>query len=116
MVLQTCVFTSAEVVWRTLSKFLVVTEEFVYVAEMNAISDETDGANPIEEPPKKNSREELKFKRSQAVPQYGDKLLQRLNEFRKKNMFYDVTLKTADGDLAAHKVVLAACGGMFRFV
>jgi len=94
----------------------VVTEEFVYVAEMSAISDETDGANPIEEPPKKNSREELKFKCSQAVPQYGDKLLQRLNEFRKKNMFYDVTLKTADGDLAAHKVVLAACGGMFRFV
>ena len=57
----------------------------------------------------------LTFTWFQEVPQYGDKLLQRLNGFRQKNMFYDVTLKATDQDLAAHKVVLAACGGMFRY-
>ena len=56
----------------------------------------------------------VKFQWCQEVSQYGDKLLQRLNNFRKKNMFYDVTLQAADASLAAHKVVLAACGGMFR--
>nr|CAB3244013.1 proteoglycan 4 [Phallusia mammillata] len=56
----------------------------------------------------------VQFKWNQEVAQYGDKLLQRLDEFRKKNMFFDVTLKAYDVDLAAHKVVLAACGGMFR--
>ena len=58
--------------------------------------------------------ERLKFQWLQEVPQYGDKLLRRLDDFRKKSMFYDVTLKTSGADLAAHKVVLAACGGMFR--
>ena len=58
--------------------------------------------------------ERLKFQLRQEVPQFGDKLLQRLDEFRKKNMCYDVTLKATDADLAAHKVVLALCGGMFR--
>uniref|UniRef100_H2Z7E1 BTB domain-containing protein n=1 Tax=Ciona savignyi TaxID=51511 RepID=H2Z7E1_CIOSA len=56
----------------------------------------------------------LSFKFHQEVPKYGDKLLKRLDEFRKKNLYFDVKLKTLDEELVAHKVVLAACGGVFR--
>ena len=71
--------------------------------------------SPDKNPEKGATMEILKFRWHQEVAQYGDKLLQRLDEFRKKNVFYDVTLKTTDEALAAHKVVLAACGGMFRY-
>ena len=49
------------------------------------------------------------------VEDYGDKLRTRLSEFRKNNLYYDVTLKmTAGEEMCAHKVVLVACGGVFR--
>ncbi|XP_076818252.1 uncharacterized protein LOC143464053 [Clavelina lepadiformis] len=75
------------------------------------MGDEINGVNNNEI---KSTIENIKFKWTQEVPQYGHKLLQRLDEFRNKHIFYDVTLKTIDEDLSAHKVVLAACGGMFR--
>uniref|UniRef100_F6W9P9 BTB domain-containing protein n=2 Tax=Ciona intestinalis TaxID=7719 RepID=F6W9P9_CIOIN len=56
----------------------------------------------------------VKFKFVQEVTQYGDKLLKRLDEFRRKNLYYDVRIKTIDDEFVAHKVVLAACGGVFR--
>ncbi|XP_002131203.2 uncharacterized protein LOC100178067 [Ciona intestinalis] len=56
----------------------------------------------------------VKFKFVQEVTQYGDKLLKRLDEFRRKNLYYDVRIKTIDDKFVAHKVVLAACGGVFR--
>ena len=58
--------------------------------------------------------EATKFLWSQSVPSYSEKLLGRLTEFRKNGVFYDVTLLLQDGKLFAHKIVLIACGGVFR--
>jgi len=60
--------------------------------------------------------ENISFRWSQEIPQYGSKLLHRLDEFRRKNMYYDVVLKTNDAKFSAHRIVLAACGGIFRWI
>ena len=56
----------------------------------------------------------ISFRWRQEIPRYGEKLLLRLDEFRRKNMYYDVVLRTNDATFSAHFVVLAACGGIFR--
>lgn len=70
------------------------------------------GLHPKEEPQKE---EDVHFSWSQEIDKYGDKLLKRLDEFRKSNSMYDVKLKANDTTFNAHKIVLAACGGMFRY-
>ena len=77
--------------------------------------------NKIMEYPKgsitKPAFEAMKFRWEKRVPEYGSKLLQRLNEFRKKNMYCDLVITTNDDTpVAVHKMVLAACGGIFRWV
>ena len=64
-------------------------------------------------PTSKSPSDSINFRWSQEIPQYGYKLLQRLDEFRRKNMYYDIILKTNDAKFSAHKIVLAACGGIF---
>ena len=59
-------------------------------------------------------QEKFSFRWEQKIPDYGNKMLKRLNEFRKKGKLCDVTIQTKDAVLKAHKVVLAACGGIFR--
>lgn len=61
------------------------------------------------------SEQEQELAWSQEIPNYGNKLLKRLDEFRKTTL-YDVCVHTQNGDFNAHKVILAACGGIFRFV
>lgn len=63
-----------------------------------------------------NLMEQVDFSWSQEIPGFGNKLLIRLNEFRKKKLYCDITLKTNDCTFQAHRAVLAACGGVFRYV
>ncbi|XP_039259988.2 uncharacterized protein LOC120336389 [Styela clava] len=62
----------------------------------------------------KPSTEQQQLAWSQEIPNYGDKLLKRLEEFRKTTILYDVRVRAEGGEFNAHKIILAACGGMFR--
>jgi len=57
---------------------------------------------------------EIKWKSFQQVDNFGEKLLSRLSEFCKNKIYYDLILKLEDAEICAHKVVLVACGGIFR--